>query len=337
MATRILFIAGLLAIALPLCAGEQPSMYLTGNPRVDFFGGSTLGGASLSLSQPPAYTNPFVQSDMDETSRKEKSPWAAGAMSLVIPGAGELYTQNYLKGAIFFVADVAAWTLAYTYHKKGDRQTDEFQAFANDHWSATRYVNWTLKNFDHLTNGLAVKTAGEYADEIYPDESDPLGEPPSYTPPFRGIDWSSLNKMEDSIGHYSGYQGGAVNGYTHRLPYYAEQQYYELIGKYSEFSRGWDDSGVLDPDGTLDQQLPIVSTSARFYEYANMRAQANRYYDVSGTWVTVAVVNHIISAIDAFWSATKYNSALHAEARTRFEPTPFGLVPSTEVTLRYNF
>ena len=321
MATRVLVILGLLAIALPLSAGEQPPMHLTGNPRVDFF-----GGTSLSLSQPSRYVNPIVQSDMDEAPRKEKSPWAAGAFSLVIPGAGELYTQNYLKGAIFFVADVAAWTLAYTYNKKGNRQTDEFQAFANAHWSAVRYANWTMDNLVVLTEGHADRS--QYEDLVFNSDYDPSSPCP---PPFRCIEWAELNAMEDTIGHYSP-PGG--NGYTHRLPYFAEQQYYELIGKYTEFSRGWDDA---DLSAITASDLPLKSNSARFYEYANMRAQANRYYDIAGTWVTLAIVNHVISAIDAYWSATKYNAALHAEANMHFQSTPFGMVPTTEVTLKYNF
>ena len=324
MTTRIAIIFSLMTLALPLLAGEQPSLRLTGNPTVDFFGGTSL--TANQLTAPPT---PIFQSEMGESAAKEKSPWVAGLLSLVVPGAGEVYSENYLKGALFFAADVAAWALAYTYDKKGDRQTDEFQAFANEHWSAVRYTEWTLDHLPLLTEGQLART--QYEDLVY--DSDYTPGDPCY-PPFRCIEWAQLNAMEDSIGHYAP-PGG--NGYTHRLPYYAEQQYYELIGKYPEFSRGWDDSGVLDPTGTLDSQLPIQSTSARFFEYANMRAQANHYYDIAGTWVTVAVLNHVLSAADAFWSTTKYNSALHAEARMRLQPTMYGMVPVTEVKVKYNF
>ena len=55
-------------------------------------------------------------------------------MSLLVPGSGEFYAQSYWKAAAFFAIEVAAWALAYTYDKKGDKQTDYFQNFANGNW-----------------------------------------------------------------------------------------------------------------------------------------------------------------------------------------------------------
>ena len=68
-----------------------------------------------------------------------------------------------------------------------------------------------------------------------------------------------------------------------------------------------------------------------------MRANANHMYDIAGTWVSVAVLNHVVSALDAYWSATRYNSALRAEVKMRLQPTLYGLVPVTEARVRYNF
>ena len=74
-------------------AGEPKDVHLTGNPQVDFFSARDLRNVQ------PA-TSSFFQSDEVTTSSGKKSPWLAGAMSLVVPGAGEVYAGNYLKGAI---------------------------------------------------------------------------------------------------------------------------------------------------------------------------------------------------------------------------------------------
>ncbi len=309
----------ILAVA-HLIAGEKPSVHLTGNPGVDFFGNT------VSTSMPLVLRVDTTVSLTTDQANLEKSPWLAGALSLAVPGLGEVYTQNYVKGAIFFAVDVAAWALAYNYNKKGDRQTDEFQAFANQHWSAVRYTNWTLDNIGVLTDGHSSRA--EYENSVFNSDYDP--DAPC-GPPFRCVDWIELNKMEDTIGYYAPPRG---NAYTHRLPYYGEQQYYELIGKYDEFSRGWDDA---DLSPITRDNLPLKSNSAEFYQYANMRAQANHYYDLAGTWVSVAVLNHVVSALDAYWSATKYNSALHAEVKMRMQPTLYGLVPVTEARIKYTF
>lgn len=306
--------------AIPLLAQGQTNLHFTGNPNVDFF------GHRLRLDQGlPVYGDSSLPELTSELANGEKSPVVAGLLSLAIPGLGQVYTKNYVKAHAFFTADLMSWLLAYTYNKKGDRQTYAFQNFANQHWSATRYADWTLNNISVLTAGQLARST--YQDVVFID----YDNRPTCPPPFRCIRWDSLNSMEREIGNY-GPVGG--NGYTHVLPNFGQQQYYELIGKYDEFSRGWDDAD-LTPLTTSD--LPLKNNSPRFVQYQLMRAEANHSYDVAGTWVSVAVINHVLSALDAFWSATRYNKALHAEAHMQMQPTRYGFVPFTELKLSYDF
>ncbi len=308
------FTIAVLIFCVQAGAGEKPSLYLTGNRQVDFFGASNVTGFSTG----PA---PVLQELTEPVEKGEKSPWLAAGMSLIVPGTGEIYTENYLKGAVFMAAEAGFWLMAYLYDQKGDDQTTRYKNFANLHWSAERYAAWTIDHLGSLNPDIQTPR-DEYYDLVFPngyDPEDPCG------PPFDCVAWGELNKLERDI---------ASNGYTHALPYYAEQQYYELIGKYEQFSRGWDDS---DPGSPLENYLPIRSTSARFFEYAKMRAEANNNYDVASTFVSVAVINHILSAADAFWSATRYNKALHAELRMRMAPTLYGYVPLTQANIKYEF
>ena len=319
-ATRFLLLF-LIPCALP--AGEKPLPLVTGNAKVDFF------GDRLSR-QPLMLLDDTSSSYLDlSISAKKKSPWLAGALSLVIPGAGEVYSKAYVKGAVFFAMEAVSWFLVYKYNKEGDKQTQAYEDYANAHWSATRYTEWTLDNIGVLTNG--VLTRGQFENEVFTSDYDPNGPNP---PPFRDLVWSEVNLMEDSIGLWAP-SGG--NGYTHRLPNYAVQQYYELIGKYPQFSRGWDDTPTFGTAGYLIQStdLPLRNISARFNEYQLMRAEANHQYDVSSTWLSVVIVNHVLSALDAYWSATTYNKTLHAEAHMNLIPTNYGFVPYTELKLAY--
>jgi hypothetical protein len=297
-------------------AGERPSAPLTGNARLDLFGAAASGPLAAGSPAPILF-----QEQAAGDAAGEKSTWLAAGLSLLVPGAGEVYAGSYIKGAAFFAAEVALWGFAYSYDQEGDQLTQEYHDYANAHWSATRYADWTLANLGNLNNQLTM-SAEEYAALIYPDEGPPCD------PPFSCIDWKELNDMERDIAN------GALNGYTHTLPYYGEQQYYELIGKYEQFSRGWDDSPLTDPPGTVN---PIRSTSERFYEYSQMRARANDQYDVASTFVSLAVVNHILSAIDAYWSVTRFNKALHASVRVNLEASPYGRIPVTTASFRYDF
>jgi len=213
------------------------------------------------------------------------------------------------------------WVFAFSYDKKGDDQTEAYKRYADEHWSAVRYIDWTAAHLGFLNPDLTIP-ADEYLALIYPDNS-------QCDPPYSCVDWAELNQMERDIA------SGRLNGYTHTLPYYGEQQYYELIGKYEQFSRGWDDSGDLNPD--LENNVPIRNTSNRFNIYSDMRAEANRQYDIAGTFVNIAVVNHVLSAIDAFWSVTRLNNSLHAQVRMKLRRSPEGLVAVTSADFRYDF
>ena len=320
------YLGFLLLVMSSARSGENPAVYLTGNPAVDFF------GAQIT----PEMITPSHQNAMDDLSsvnasvRGLKSPWLAGIMSFAIPGAGQAYSNDYTKSVIFVAAEVASWAIHLSYAKKGDDQEVLFKAYANQHYSVVRYVNWTLDHLNSLTNGNTPnnQNAAYYSQQIY-GAAGPPQNPNAVPPPFSDVSWDALNGMEVDIAN-----SGVQSGYSHQMPAYNEQQYYELIGKYDQFSRGWDDSGTLT---NPDDGLPIQSTSQRFYIYAAMRAQANDYYDIASTFASVIVINHIVSALDAYWSATRYNSALHASININLEATPAGYIPVTQANVQYDF
>lgn len=317
MRSTLFIVACLLGLPPGSMAQVAPAVHLTGNRTADFFG---------AFQPAPTIARPGLlqeESMRPSAMEGEKSPWLAAFMSLAVPGSGEVYTGNYLKGALFFAADVAAWTVTVVYNNKGDREERDYQAFADAHWSAVRYANWTLNNLPVISPPLK-DDAAQYREAIFGNNT-----PPDNTrPPFSAVNWPALNSMESDIG--SNLPPGG-NGYTHDLPYYGQQQYYELIGKYDQFSRGWDDADLNDVG------IPIVRNSTEMTAYSVARAQANYSYDVASTFVSVAVINHLLSAVDAYWSATRLNATLHAEFRMRMQPTPYGLLPVSEADFRLNF
>ena len=66
---------------------------------------------------------------------KEKNIWIGAGLSLLVPGAGEYYAKSYIKSAIFFAIEVASWSLYAIYQHKGNKQTNDFQNYANSNWS----------------------------------------------------------------------------------------------------------------------------------------------------------------------------------------------------------
>jgi hypothetical protein len=210
----------------------------------------------------------------------KKSPWLGGLMSLVIPGSGEIYAEEYWKAGIFLAVEAALITTAIIYDNKGDAQTENFENFANQNWDVKRYADWTLINLEYLNPSLKEE---DYRPKVfYPDGS---------------VNWDELNQLERDIG----------NGYSHSLAPYGDQQYYEMIGKYPQFSHGWSDSNPTDTDYHI--------LSPHFESYSTMRGDANDLYNVASTAVIFIYVNHFLSAVDAAWSISNYNKELTMKMR----------------------
>ena len=215
---------------------------------------------------------------MEDEMPTKKSPVLAGVMSAILPGSGEFYVGEYVKAAIFFAVEAALITTAVVYNNKGDDLTAEFEEFADVHWSVVKYRKNLLLQ-PGLPDGCNIR--------INSNEN---------LPPWERIeDWNEINFCE--------------RGYSHKLPPYGAQQYYELIGKYNQYSSGWDEFNPAT-DGFRD--VPKI-----LQDYAQMRGEANDAYNVAAKAVIGIYINHLLSAIDAAWSATTYNKNIAVKMRVQ--------------------
>ncbi len=282
---------------------SQSGAVLSGNWRLDVL--SNLDRAAQLENERSAF---------QVVKESKKSPVLAGVLSLVLPGAGEYYTESYWRAGGFALAEAGLWALYAVYTSKGNRQTDLFQSFADGHWSAVRYAEWIEANVSKLNPD--VKSFSGY---MIPGTEG--------RPPWERVDWSKINAVESQIAQKSG------NGFTHLLPRRPEQQYFELIGKYPQFAAGWDDAGVMTPERILSSDV-----SARFLEYSKKRGKANDFYNTATTGTALILVNHVLSALDAVWSGSQYNGRVKLEAHFQPIPRSYGfieLVPTASVTFRF--
>ena len=235
-----------------------------------------------------------------------KSPWIAAGLSLVVPGAGEFYAGSYWKSALFLAVEVGAWAMAAHYDRKGDDATAAFEQFADAHWSVVRYAEYSINNL------IVSDRRGEYLSTLYIPGTD-------QRVPWERLNWDVLNAMEREIAGY----------YSHTIPRHGDQQYFEMIGKYPQFNQGWDDA---DPNSPSDYEFIKAHLTSHFLAYRDQRGAANGEYDRATTFVTVAIVNHVLSAIDAAWTAGSANR-VHARAKVQSIPGPRGMIPVAAVSV----
>ncbi|MBS1519070.1 MAG: hypothetical protein JSS91_13365 [Bacteroidetes bacterium] len=204
----------------------------------------------------------------------EKSPYLGALFSGVIPGTGEFYAKSYVKAAIFFAVEVGLWSAYAHYENKGNNQTDAFQNFADKNWSLNKYAQWLV---DQQFSGYGAIT-------------DP-----------QSTDLNTLRREVNVV---------EAQNFSHQLPPFGEQQYYELIGKYQNFVVGWADA---DPTISKNSASPNYYGNYRtpmFESYSYDRQKANDYYNNANTSVSLVILNHLLSAADAAWSVSMFNKDL---------------------------
>ena len=282
----------------------QREILMTGNARFDLMQG--LNNAVFADSVPGT---------SDRYDEQKKSALLAGALSLAVPGAGEIYTKSYWRAGGFLLAETGLWVFYAVYTSKGNNQTTLFQNYADSHWSVVRYAQWIQVNLSTLNPDIT----GGFTGYLIPGTEN--------LPPWQQVDWNKLNDIENRIAQR------LDNAFTHLLPHRPEQQYYELIGKYPQFASGWDDAIGITP-----QDLVVSNVSQRFLDYSHMRGKANDFYNIATTGAALLVVNHVLSALDAAWSAAQFNNRLKLEAH--LQPTYRSMdfvefVPTARLTVTF--
>ena len=255
--------------------------------RASFVSKSTYSALGQGDNNNLGYDNEFDDFSNAPVVGK-KNVLKAGALSLLVPGLGQLYNGSHpAKIALFAGAEAGLWIGYAHYHNKAYDQVAEFESFGDNLWSEEEYFR--------------------YLQEVY-------------------------NTSKDT----------GVN-FTHTLPPTKTQQYYEMIGKYDQFSYGWS----LAEGDTIPYSL-----NSSFWEYKSnpyptdlritynaMRGAANDTFASRDRMINFAILNHIISAVDAALTARSINSSLSVSGgqlsiTPTLEPTPdYSFMPHLKMKL----
>ncbi|MFC1725503.1 hypothetical protein ACFL4T_07730 [candidate division KSB1 bacterium] len=110
---------------------------------------------------------PGLPQNISDNGRKS---YLKGALfSLILPGAGEFYNKEYIKGAVFTAVEVVSWVVFFKYNDLGKKKEDEFERFADAHWDADgyrEYVSGLSTIPDHFTHTLPETNTQQYYEMI---------------------------------------------------------------------------------------------------------------------------------------------------------------------------
>ncbi|NTW48791.1 MAG: hypothetical protein HGB19_03500 [Chlorobiales bacterium] len=250
---------------------------------------------------------------------KQRSPFVAAAFSAILPGAGEFYAESYIRSAVFFAAEMIGWAIHIKKLNDGHKAEQKYVNFANAsasdgyrNWDARRYAEG-LSQIYSSNSDPAVKTLAQY---IGSDESlDRIG---------RG-DYSQLNELE----RLAKFENGV--SFSHTLPAYGTQQYYELIGKYDTYTIGWYDY----PEEKLNLNEAFDYRSQTFLDYADQRGNANDLLKQASNILIFIVINHALSIVDAVLATSEYNNQVQTHLEVQRSPATGEFMPRATVQFRF--
>jgi hypothetical protein len=288
-------IASVLVCTFHTMSPAQPTPWgpASGTDDVQYLSGWEGSSLRYELRYAGAPTQP-----LSNAGESRRSVPVALALSAAVPGAGQVYNKNWIKAGIGAVLEVVLWTGYFRWKQQGEEMRVEYREYAHGHYDPVRYAEW-LNSFPGY-NGEPIPTA-EVAAAV------DMSQPERWSREQERM----VRRLFDDIQaaeRQSYFVDGPQAAFSHELPHFGEQQYYELIGKYYQYAPGWDDCGT---------ECTISDPSERFFEYAGLHGEANTLLRRASRVTAFVIINHSLAAIDAAITAQLHNNGLDSEVSVR--------------------
>lgn len=246
-------------------------------------------------------------------------PGLALLSSALIPGSGQAANNKWVRAGVYFAAELAGVAYHLTLQSKARKQERDYEAYVHQNWSVMAYAEW-LVNYSEI-NDLD-NNWQELRDHIANKQPDFSNTPNDWDK----VDIDLLHRVETSTPYvFNGDDAAAIDNrtnFSHELPRYGSQQFYELVSKYYQFQPGWQDwySSITTNGSKFEQQYYQYMWNGNdepfgmFYTGRDLAEEFNDNYRVAGNILKLLLVNHVVSAFDAYFTVKLKNSRLEADA-----------------------
>src|SRR6056297_697656 len=245
-----------------------------------------------------------------------EKPGLALLSSGLIPGSGQLVNKNWIRGGLYAALEVVTIYMIVEFDNRGDRGKKRYENYADQNWSVTQYAKWLVEYHD--VNGLENPALNDLRNMV-------AGLEPAFA---TSVDWNNIDidilRAAERNSRFVTPDNLSNSTFSHILPGYGSQQYYELISKYYQFQAGWMDF----PDSRFFTSRDGTSASNMFFRGASLADDFNNDYRTSKNFRMVLIANHVLSAFDSFFTFKLKQNRVQATT---------SMAPSQYLQLRVNF
>lgn len=269
------------------------------------------------------YQHSFQETTSSPLRPFRKKSGLAFLSSALIPGTGQAINNKWIRAGSYLLAEATMLTVHFVSLNRARNEQRQYQQFANNNWSVVEYAQWLVEYHDQ--NGLGAQGLEALRNQV-------AGKTATFNPStdWDIVDLEILRQVERNTPFVL--PQGIGNNFSHVLPDYGSQQYYELISKYYQFNAGWNDFGRNQSGEPINSlyQLNFDGTDSplNFFIGAKLAESFNDNYRLAGNMVSFLILNHLVSAFDAFLTVRLKNTRFEADAK---------LAGAESFTIKYNF
>ncbi len=249
-----------------------------------------------------------------------ETPGLALLSSAILPGFGQAANRQWWKTAVFAGIEIGAVYLMFDLRSSGLSKQEDYNRYADEHWSVVQYAQF-LTQYSQLDMNLEDVLTEQGRQQLHQDGF--LRASFNNQIDWALVDLQKLNEYEtQTIYRATG------RPFSHVVPAYGSQQYYELVSKYFQYGPGWRDWNwdLSIVDGGVQDMPPSWQYHAILEEEFN---DALRYSRNMGM---LLIANHVFAAFDAF-----FTSRLRLHRQTIQTSASMSQDGSPQVHLSYKF
>lgn len=252
--------------------------------------------------------DPFQNSGSSLLNAPRTKPVVALLSSAIIPGAGQAANGKWGRAAVYLLAEAVSIVYYIDRNNTAKRNERSYQEYANQNWSVLAYAQWLVdySEANGIDNGyeqLATQVEG-----LNPDFSNTTND-------WAKVDIELVHSIEEKTPFY--YPDRIASTFSHPLQDYGSQQYYELMSKYYQFQGGWKDfhmDRTNDPTHLYRYPWNASMITENFIMGRDRAEEFNQNYRQAGNILKFLLVNHVVSAFDAYFTVQLKNSRIETQA-----------------------